>query len=281
MAFNFNNNDTITLSFTVTMTLNNGQSTMNERECKAICDQVQSTTMKAFSNNGVNQNLVGTKPITSVPKYGEMFGSKPAVTSPVTSVPTFGFGSKSAVAAPELKSLFGSKPAVTAPVTSVPTFGFGSKSAVAAPEVKPTKPIVEPVVFANPTFHSGTTFQNVGAQAQRHTVIRGSELLQRVVNAIGHRKQTFTPIKHRYIASRMKKVFHSRREMQVSEHRIKTYLMRCISPMEKKVMETTSEYRHIYYKTPEQLILAHKRRTIINRVNSQYNKLMKTMFPVV
>jgi len=232
MAFSFNNNDTITLSFTVTMTLNGGERTMNEREYKAICDQVQSTTTKAFSSN---QTFFGSKSLT------------PA---------------------------------------HAPAHATEEKAMV-------------PFEFANPTFHHGSTLQDVGAQSyerQRtkvdhpvHTSPKNErnmysntnrpDLLHRVVSAIGHRKQTFTSAKHRYDVNRMKNVFHSRREMQVSEHRIKSYLMHALSPMEKEVLDATAEYRHIYYKSPEQIILADKRRKIMNRVNHQYNKLMNSMFP--
>lgn len=227
MAFNYNN-DTITLSFTVTMTVNGGQRTMNEIEYKAICDQVQSTTMKAFSSN---------------------------------------------------QPFFGQKAAVPCSLRT----GTEEKAMV-------------PFEFANPTFHLGSTLQDVGAQSHipqvknrpvhtssknERNVYRGSDLLHRVVSAIGHRKQTFTHAKHRFDSSRMKNVFHSRREMQVSEHRIKSYLMHALSPMEKEVLNATAEYRHIYYKTPEQIILADKRRKIMNRVNHQYNKLLTSIFPTI
>jgi hypothetical protein len=158
---------------------------------------------------------------------------------------------------------------------------FGTKSIVPAP-VHASAPAVQaivPFVFANPTFHHGSTFQNVGAQAQRPAVIRGSDLLHRVVGAIGHRKQTFTSAKHRYDSNRMKNVFHSCREMQVSEHRIKSYLMHSLSPMEKEVLYATSEYRNHHLTSPEQIILAHKSRAIKNRVRRQYNKLLESTFP--
>ena len=247
MAFSFNNNDTITLSFTVTMTLNGGQRTMNEREYKAICDQVQSTTTKAFSSNQ--------------PFFGQRAAS--------------------------LQQLN--------PKSAVRSEDFGSKSIAPAIEEK----AMVPFEFANPTFHHGSTLQDVGAQSYEHQRTKVDhpvhtspknernmysntnrpDLLHRVVSAIGHRKQTFTSAKHRYDVNRMKNVFHSRREMQVSEHRIKSYLMHALSPMEKEVLDATAEYRHIYYKSPEQIILADKRRKIMNRVNHQYNKLMNSMFP--
>ena len=246
MAFNYNN-DTITLSFTVTMTVNGGQRTMNEIEYKAICDQVQSTTMKAFSSNQ--------------PFFGQRAAS--------------------------LQQLN--------PKSAVRSEDFGSKSIAPAIEEK----AMVPFEFANPTFHIGSTLQDVGAQSHIpqvkdrpvHTSHKNgqnvyrdsdrSDLLHRVVSAIGHRKQTFTSAKHRFDSSRMKNVFHSRREMQVSEHRIKSYLMHALSPMEKEVLNATAEYRHIYYKTPEQIILADKRRKIMNRVNHQYNKLLTSTFPTI
>jgi hypothetical protein len=228
MSFNYNNH-TFTLSFTVTIDMK-GQRDMSEHDRRAICDQVQSTTMKAFSPDQyvVDPRFFGTKTLT--------------------------------------------------------------------PE--PVQAIV-PFVFDNPTFHPGSTFQNVGAQAQANqqptkvdpkvdpkggrTVEpkggRGQDLYHRVVGAIGHRKQTFTSAKHRFDANRLKNVFHSRREMQVSENRIKSYLMYALSPMEKEVLDATAEYRNIYYKSPEEIVLAHKRRTIMNRVNHQYNKLLATTFP--
>jgi hypothetical protein len=250
MSFNYNNH-TFTLSFTVTIDMK-GQSDMSEHDRRAICDQVQSTTMKAFSPD---QYVVGS--LHFVPGF----------------IPQ---GHRS----------------TTAPLVVDPRF-FGTKTLTSVtPE--PVQAIV-PFVFDNPTFHPGSTFQNVGAQAQANqqptkvdpkggrTVEpkggRGQDLYHRVVGAIGHRKQTFTSAKHRFDANRLKNVFHSRREMQVSENRIKSYLMYALSPMEKEVLDATAEYRNIYYKSPEEIVLAHKRRTIMNRVNHQYNKLLATTFP--
>jgi hypothetical protein len=167
---------------------------------------------------------------------------------------------------------FGLNPAVTtfsgfgpAPITAVPT-----KSAVKPVADVPSKLVVAPFVFANPTVHHSTD--------QRTTVIRGSDLFHRVVSTIGPHKQTFTHAKHRYIASRMKNVFHSRREMQVDKHRIKAYLMHSLSPTEKDVLNATSEYRNHHLTSVEQIVFADKSRNIKRRVDRQYNKLMKTMF---
>ena len=127
----------------------------------------------------------------------------------------------------------------------------------------------------------GRAVESKGGRAVESKGGLGSNLYHRVVSDIGHRKQTFTSAKHRYDANRMKNVFHSRREMQVDKHRIKAYLMHSLSPTEKDVLDATSEYRHIYYKSQEEIVLEQKRRTIMNRVNHQYNKLLKSTFPSI
>ena len=250
------NNNTITLSFTVTMALNGGANAISGSEYKAICDRVQSTTLKAFSNTSAVSEL-----------YPQQL-----TTMSTTDSDHSRLGTK--YVEPPQKHFFGTKSIVPAHVVH------------AKPEDRISSKDVAPFVFANPTFHPGSTFQNVGAQAsqsnysstQHPTVICGSELLHRVVSAIGHRKQTFTHAKHRYDVNRMKNVFHSRREMQVNEHRIKAYLMHSLSPMEKEVLNVTSEYRNHHLTSAEQIILADKSRNIKKRIHRQYNKLMKTMF---
>jgi hypothetical protein len=268
MSFNYNNH-TFTLSFTVTIDMK-GQSDMNEHDHRAICDQVQSTTMKAFSPDQyvVDPRFFGTKTFAPTSAATEE-NMQQAIVPFVFDNPTFHHGS---------------------------TFqNVGAQAAKAAANVAPKGGrTVEP--------KGGRTVEPKGeslggsaavAKASQETVAgettkesrrsfgRGQDLYHRVVGAIGHRKQTFTSAKHRFDANRLKNVFHSRREMQVSENRIKSYLMYALSPMEKEVLDATAEYRHIYYKSPEEIVLAHKRRTIMNRVNHQYNKLLATTFPTI